>query len=211
MTKTKKQLRAEAVERLKNCVAARFDAESIVIALTSGRHGQSDWSLECDKLIDLLTDDDVNDDSVPESGVSDSEPFLTPLSNPNETGNGDDSREKLEADVFACLQQAYITYPKVIELLDRQAAITERKCRKPNWDYCETCETLAELTAERDELKERADYNIHGWAKANIGWAEANAEVEKWQMKCDEYRSKFGKCIDHADAIHALMDDEGLA
>jgi hypothetical protein len=57
MTKTKKQLRAEAVERLKNCVAARFDAESIVIALTSGRHGQNDWSLECDKLIYLLTDD----------------------------------------------------------------------------------------------------------------------------------------------------------
>lgn len=61
MTKTKSQLRAEAVERLKNCVAARFDAESIVIALTSGRHGQSDWSIECDKLIYLLTDDEPND------------------------------------------------------------------------------------------------------------------------------------------------------
>ena len=28
---------------------------------------------------------------------------------------------------------------------------------------------------------------------------------------CNEYRNKFGKCLDYADAIHALMDDEGLA
>lgn len=69
---------------------------------------------------------------------------------------------------------------------------------------------IAELTAERDELKERADYSSHGWAKANIGWAEANAEAEKWRMKCNEYREKFGKCLDYADAIHALMD-EGMA
>lgn len=125
-----------------------------------------------------------------------------------------------------------VAYAQIKELLDRQAAITERKCRKPNWDYCETCEALEKLTAERDtlqgaldiavqneskleaerdELKERADYNSHGWAKANIGWAEANAESEKWRMKCNEYRNKFGKCLDYADAIHALMDDEGMA
>lgn len=65
MIKTKKQLRAEAVERLKNCVAARFDAESIVIALASGRHGQSDWSLECDKLIYLLTYDELPEGDAP--------------------------------------------------------------------------------------------------------------------------------------------------
>lgn len=109
MTKTKKQLRAEAVERLKNCVAARFDAESIVIALTSGRHGQSDWSLECDKLIYLLTDDDANDDSTSEKVVSGSEPCVTPEScrqYADQRKQGDDadcescdSREQLEADV----------------------------------------------------------------------------------------------------------------
>lgn len=102
----------------------------------------------------------------------------------------EDSRERLEADAFAYLQTAYITYPQIIELLDRQAAITERKCRKPNWDYCETCETLSELTAERDNLAD--DLLI------------ANKQRE-W------YREKFSKCLDYADAIHALMDDKGLA
>lgn len=48
---------------------------------------------------------------------------------------------------------------------------------------------IAELTAERDNLA--ADL------------LRANNERER-------YRSKFGKCIDYADAIHALMD-EGMA
>ena len=92
----------------------------------------------------------------------------------------EDSRERLEADVRNFAEKSGWLYPMagtriVLEWLDRQAAITERECRKPNWDYCETCETLAELTAEREA-----------------------------------YREKFGKCIDYADAIHALMD-EGLA
>lgn len=50
-------------------------------------------------------------------------------------------------------------------------------------------EQIAELTAERDNWK---------------------ANCEDWKKDCERYRSKFGKCIDYADAIHALMD-EGLA
>jgi len=57
MTKTKSQLRAEAMERLKNSAGARFSPDAAVIAIVGGRIGQVDWSLECDKLIDLLTDD----------------------------------------------------------------------------------------------------------------------------------------------------------
>ena len=38
-----------------------------------------------------------------------------------------DSRERLEADAFAYLQTAYITYPQIIELLDRQAAIDRKE------------------------------------------------------------------------------------
>lgn len=91
----------------------------------------------------------------------------------------EDSRERLEAEIesysaFDIMDT--ITLDMVIGWLDRQAAITERECRKPNWSYCETCEALEKLTAERER-----------------------------------YREKFGKCIDYADAIHALMDDEGLA
>lgn len=100
-----------------------------------------------------------------------------------------DSREQLEADVRKIADAynmdeqrhgterfAHELYYSIIHLLDRQAAITERKCCKPNWDYCETCETLEKLTAERER-----------------------------------YRDKFSKCLDYADAIHALMDDEGMA
>lgn len=95
------------------------------------------------------------------------------------------------------------------DALERKSADLIHEYYKPM--VAELQAKVDRLTAERDELKERADYNSHGWAKANIGWAEANAEAEKWQMKCDKYRSKFGKCIDYADAIHALMDDEGMA
>ena len=121
-----------------------------------------------------------------------------------------DSRDKLEADVRKIAEAynmdtqrhgterfAHELYYSIIHLLDRQAAITERECRKPNWDYCETCETLAELTAKRDKLQEQL----------LIGWeCECRLQAER-----ERYRSKFGKCIDYADAIHALMDDEGLA
>ena len=56
---------------------------------------------------------------------------------------------------------------------------------------------IAELTAERDKLQEQL----------LIGWeCECRLQAER-----DHYRSKFGKCLDYADAIHALMDDEGMA
>lgn len=52
-----KAYRAEVRERLKNCVGARDSAEALVIALAGGRIGQSDWSIECDRVISLLDDD----------------------------------------------------------------------------------------------------------------------------------------------------------
>lgn len=56
---------------------------------------------------------------------------------------------------------------------------------------------VSELQAQVDELQE----------KLRIGW-----ECEcKLQAERERYREKFGKCIDYADAIHALMDDEGMA
>ena len=53
-----KAYRAEVREHLKNCVGARFSAEALVIALAGGRIGQGDWSVECDRIISLLDDDD---------------------------------------------------------------------------------------------------------------------------------------------------------
>ena len=75
-----------------------------------------------------------------------------------------------------------------------------------------------ELTAERDELKEEiAKYEHdcgllfdekHKLTAERDNW---KANCEDWKKDCERYREKFGKCLDYADAIHALMDDEGMA
>lgn len=217
MTKTKKQLRAEAVERLKNCVAARFDAESIVIALTSGRHGQSDWSLECDKLIYLLTDDD--------STISEDDSTTELLSDEADT------REKLEADIWYFIEhngwfgyeyeaESYADCRKAIfkifrEWLDRQAAITERETTKRHELFCETCEAecdkqIAELTAERDELQAQADekWNLYvaEHRRADINAADREMYREALSQLLDTLTDGMGK-------VSALLDsyDEGVA
>jgi len=49
------------------------------------------------------------------------------------------------------------------------------------------------------------------WQRANARCIEAYARLERCEKDCEAYRRKFGKCLDYADAIHALMDDEGMA
>lgn len=41
--------------------------------------------------------------------------------------------------------------------------------------------------------------------------AALNAKIAELTAERERYREKFGKCLDYADAIHALMDDEGMA
>ena len=60
------------------------------------------------------------------------------------------------------------------------------------------------LENERDNLEAKCD----GWKKHVMAIENAYNEALRWR---DEYCSKFGKCLDYADAIHALMDDEGMA
>lgn len=87
---------------------------------------------------------DANDALAPENGVS---------AEDADDANAD-SREKLEADVRKwCGKYAYQA-DMVWTWLNRQAAITERECRKPNWEYCETCELQATLEELRDKLGE---------------------------------------------------------
>ena len=63
---------------------------------------------------------------------------------------------------------------------------------------------VAELQAKVDRLTaERDDWKEHS---RTIEYRCKKAETD-----CGIYRKKFGKCIDYADAIHALMDDEGMA
>lgn len=95
-----------------------------------------------------------------------------------------------------------VAYAQMKELLDRQAAITEREVEHDLMKAGRMAveverERIKKLTAERDKLQEQL----------YIGWeCECRLQAER-----ERYREKFGKCIDYADAIHALMDDEGMA
>lgn len=117
----------------------------------------------------------------------------------------DDTREKLEADVYRAADEMdrfycggkFIDTRKIIGWLDRQAAITERKWREYHErKYSvggmlaqaerikELQEKLEELTAELAEEKANAEGH---WKNANK-WAEMNAElqfeVDKLTAKC---------------------------
>lgn len=128
-----------------------------------------------------------------------------------------DSRELLEADVRKIAEAynmdtqrhgterfAHELYYSIIHLLDRQAAITERKLDAEFEAACNSCATKIDLREEVDELTAERD-----------NWKEHSRTIEyrckKAETDCEIYRKKFGKCLDYADAIHALMDDEGMA
>ena len=77
---------------------------------------------------------------------------------------------------------------------------------------------IDELTAERDKLKELNGYHVAQYELASEDCDRLQADADRLQAQVDEltvererYREKFGKCLDYADAIHALMDDEGMA
>lgn len=67
---------------------------------------------------------------------------------------------------------------------------------------------IDELAAERDKLK---DELIDERGELNRQINTMRDVIRDYRNERDRYRSKFGKCLDYADAIHALMDDEGMA
>ena len=155
-----------------------------------------------------------------------------------------DSRERLEAEIesySAFSMMDTITLDMVIGWLDRQAAITEREygermvseamCSRICVVVSEQREQIAELTAERDELRARVDY----LESRHCAWADPDSRGDGCMWRKDEvfdalkaerdnlakdralannererYRCLLGKALDYADAIHALAD-EGLA
>ena len=166
--KTKKQLRAEAVERLKE--ARYHSASDHLCAMLGWGHEPHTGEEAHEALIDLLTDDDGEDIS--------------------------DTREQLEADINKWWEEEYprdfYTNEDIVRVvgrwLNRQAAITRKECERPNWDYCETCDALAELTAERDELQAAIDAMNNGQF---YGMYEAKCE------ECKEAVS-FAKRVENA-------------
>ena len=120
-----------------------------------------------------------------------------------------DTREKLEADVHQFANPSGRVdnigahwEKRMLGFLDRQAAITEQEVEHDLMKAGRMAveverERIKKLTDERDKLQEQL----------RIGWeCECRLQAER-----ERYREKFGKCIDYADAIHALMDDEGMA
>lgn len=134
-----------------------------------------------------------------------------------------DSRDKLEADVKIYLDlpancRNWGDFSAVIGWLDRQAAITERECRRPNWEYCETCETIVKLKAELEQY-EAVDEAKEMWAKAceleRAKNAELIAERDEWQRTVDDYKERKDALVAERDRLLRqveLKDDtiEGL-
>lgn len=126
----------------------------------------------------------------------------------NDVDVSQDSREKLEADAIQLAQNIWhqgqnyangvreirhIAWQErdIIELLDRQAAITERElCKQCDWPSLaaqpdlESQERIAELTAQVDELAQQL----------------TNARAD-----CEHYRELFSQAITHAHEIVNLQ------
>lgn len=114
-----------------------------------------------------------------------------------------DSREKLLADLEKQVRfwhdydgnfmriYSYVAYAQVKELLDRQAAITERElCKQCDWPSLaaqpdqEAYDRIAELTAERDALAD---------------------DLLTCNKEREEYRELFSKSLTLADEIVNLQ------
>ena len=184
MEKTKRQLRTEAVERLKNIRDGQypfFDSD-IGAAIANG---------DIDNAIDMLTDESEtveNADSYHLDTDSDAV-------NGKKCESLPDSREKLEEDVRKWLHDLVKNarlcktatfswdYCEFIGLLDRQAAITEREYHD-TWCYeCQDAhdrqtfkniERITELQAKVDELQHELETRI----EQSIGLDTANRHLE---------------------------------
>ena len=115
-----------------------------------------------------------------------------------------DSREKLLYDASELVADCAPSggdcdpmYRAIVELLDRQAAITERECMgratsdRVGWDCAECAEGLGrELDARCDPLKERI--------------AELQAKVDELEAKCDtcHYKLDWKNCIAECSEWH---------
>ena len=195
MTKTKKQLRAEAVGRIKNPKRHSIGAQlQAVLGYTDWNH---DWDETETALIDLLTDDDeANPDASAFIGYT--------LKGDTFTGNmGEeaDSREKLEADIrewcatFPTWNHAKEFCETVFGWLDRQAAITKRECLDTRVNFAERVgmgNKIDELTDERDHLRRQVDM--------------LNEQVIELTAERERYRERFGKALDLAHEIARLAE-----
>ena len=181
--KTKKQLRAEAVERLKE---SRYHTHADYVRAMLGWGHEPHFEDSRDALIDLLTDDDC--------GTAEAETSQVP---------GHDTREKLEADIrrtYWCLSEQEIE--PVFGWLDRQAAIVEREvlCQPDERD-----EQIAELTSERDNWANCYDMAVKRGQNLLSKIDELTAERDKLKAKLETY----GKVPDQGEREESQPVESG--
>lgn len=173
MTKTKAQLRREAVERLKD---THMDSGSAVKKLAAAIGSEwnppsVNYSLGClkSKLIDLLTDEEPRKFGVTaEQMAKASADFFDKLPSVNgkKADSSQDSREKLEAEIrYEYNGSIEWEADQIIEWLDRQAAITEREYFETKCYDCQDAhdrqtykniERYAELKEQLDTMRDVA-------------------------------------------------------
>ena len=165
-------------------------------------------------------DAEHNDTLAPENVVT---------SDDVDANDGNDTREKLEADVREFSNVYYVNnfhvYDKVIELLDRQAAMTEREMvdrytnelRKFKDMNNDAGEEIAELQSQLDEIAELVGW--HGEVDGNSGesllvpmvgaMCEGSEVAAKLKAERDELREKLGIALDHAHDLLSLVNLDG--
>ena len=144
----------------------------------------------------------------------------------------DDSREKLEADCTAAwksverivrsggMPKERWTNSEFFNLLDRQAAITEREIAArnlANWrKWCEEMgiqctkervgEQIAELQRERDDLKAQIDEILAGDKATDAINAELVAKVADLERECDDLHSRIEQWMNAAGNAHDMWE-----
>lgn len=127
MTKSKSQLRAEAVERLRDC---RYHTLADYVRAMLGWGHEPHFEDSRDALIDLLTDEEPRKFGVTaEQMAKASADYFDKLPSVNgkKVDSPQDSRERLEAEIrYEYNGRIEWEADQIIGWLDRQAAITER-------------------------------------------------------------------------------------
>lgn len=195
MTKTKRQLRAEAVERLRKCESS--NVEWMILGDDCPNWVNYDtlsyYKALYERIADLLTDDEPPEgyaNATPESCRQDADQ----LKRSDTPGYESDSREKLEADIAEFFDANCETYDDILEWLDRQAAITSAE-----WERAADV-----VKAERDQLRAELTKRDKGIERLKRRRDELLAECERLRVEGERRMSEYAT-IEHY--VNHVMDE----
>lgn len=214
MDKTKKQLRAEAVERLEKLRKTDYIWDDVIEAMLAERDPR--YTI-VSQLIDLLTDNetpamDENSEEAEIERLCDN-PVVRAFAEAAGYDDGagrskaeQDTREKLEADVSSWVDEHMGVMRRysiddvalisdVEGWLDRQAAITEREVRadqahkswKRWFDFYQP--QIDELQAKVDEQEKMLADSREMFSGMRKQRDEMQAKVDEWKAKAEEEKS----------------------